>query len=83
MSSPSPCADLARPLLLPRERLEGDTILLQDLQAYLEALRGQAAHVQSPTLRGLMLIELGCIQTVLRGFSIVREDPLPLPGRSP
>lgn len=74
MSNLTECAAPARPLPHEREYLEGDTILLQDLQAHLEALLRQAAHVTNRTLRGLMLIELGCIQTVLRGFVVVRTE---------
>jgi hypothetical protein len=59
-----------------REHLEGDPVLLQDIQRHLSALRLQAARVQSPTLRRLMDIEIGCVKTVLRGFSIVRVDPV-------
>lgn len=59
-----------------REHLEGDPVLLQDLQAHLSALRLQVAHVTSPTLRRLMAVEIGCAEGVLRRFSIVRSDPV-------
>ena len=59
-----------------REHLEGDPVLLQDLQTHFSALRLQVARVTNPTLRQLMVTEIGCAEQVLRRFSIVRVDPV-------
>ncbi len=82
MSSPSPTAASAESLLraTAREHLEGDPVLLQDLQAHLSALRLQAAHCATTSLRRLMAVEIGCIETVLRRFSVVRVEARDLPG---
>ena len=85
MTSLSTCAEPARPLPFPhpRERIEGDLATLQELTRHLEALERQAASVPCETLRRCMGIELACAKITLRRLAIVREDPLPLPGRSP
>ena len=77
MTSPSPCAAPAALLrATSREHLEGDPILLQDIQVHLSALRLQVAQIKSPTLRRLIAIEIGCVESVLRSFSVVRVDPV-------
>jgi hypothetical protein len=77
MTSPSSTAAHAASLLraTAREIVEGDPVLLQDLRVHLSALRLQVAHVTSPALRRLMAIEIGCAESVLRPFSIVRNAP--------
>jgi len=72
----STCAATAASLLraTAREIIEGDPVLIQDLQVHLSALRLQAAQVSNARLRRLMAIEIGCAENVLRGFSIVRVD---------
>lgn len=57
----------------PREHIEGRPEDLQDLERHLSALRLQAAHCSTPTLRQLMAIEVGLAEACLRRFTIVRE----------
>jgi hypothetical protein len=58
-----------------REHIEGDTVLIEDIQLHLNALRLQATRISSPMLRATMSAEIGCAEQVLRHFFIVRSDP--------
>jgi hypothetical protein len=79
MQSPSPLAAPAALFPLPhvRERLEGDSSILEDLTRHLEALERQAARVPSDTLRRCMGIELAGARNALRRFVVVQEDNVP------
>ena len=76
MNSPSPCAAPAAtlPHTPPREHIEGDPTIIEDLTRHLEALQRQAAAVSNGTLRACMAVEIGCAKAVLRRFAIVRAD---------